>query len=69
MTRIKRTTQTLAIEGLLREGRDPEVAIAQVMGVTRQRVYQIKKRMLKSVIAAGEGLAVRGSDRLRGSKE
>jgi hypothetical protein len=41
----QRTPRTLAVEAVLREGRLPIGEIANLMGMSRQRVSQIKKRI------------------------
>ena len=43
--RCHRTAQTLAVEALLRDGRYANNTIAKAMGMSRQRITQIKKRM------------------------
>jgi len=56
VVRAKRATQTLTIEALLREGQSAP-KIAEAMGISKQRVHQIKQRML----AEAEGLPIRKS--------
>lgn len=56
MGRPKRAVRTLTIEAMLREGQSA-VSIARVMGISKQWVHQIKKRMLEddqSTHARGE---------------
>jgi hypothetical protein len=40
-----RTTQTITIEAMLKNGQQSQLAIARVMGLSKQRVGQIKKRI------------------------
>ena len=44
-----KTAQTLAIEDMLRNGVSG-YAIAKMTGLSFQRVYQIKKAMLKTIV-------------------
>jgi hypothetical protein len=43
--RCQRTPRTLAVEALLRDGRYSIAAIAEAMGMSRQRIDRIKGRM------------------------
>lgn len=52
MGRLQRTTKTLTIEGMLREGQ-PATSIARAMGISKQRVNQIKQRMLAEERSGG----------------
>lgn len=48
-----RSTQTLTIERLLKEDTHSLTSIASAAGVSRQRVHQIKKRMLARYVSIG----------------